>query len=864
MKEKYKFKEIKTYGSLEMLFEGNRIYRIVHDESETCYINAELSLYNLLFQENESWEMSVTFRAVQHQTNREMCKIDKRVTVLQEDNIVYVREGWGTPEPGFWKKGIYKWEVIVDSKLLGEAWFYIVNNGVVNPQDNPYFNIKSIKLFECPFEGVQYGQREYLQVFDHKKTRYINAELILENKLTAEPHLPLELQFNIYNDTRQLKAHMVYFQNIYDSRAEIVLDSGYGTRQPGFWYKDTYTVEVVFMNTIIAVVPFKVADTDEPFSGTYEGYEHTTENGFVQQNAVEKPLTVEEARKELDELVGLETVKKQINELAAYIKFIQLRTKRGFVEKQNYNLHAIFTGNPGTGKTTVARTLGNIYKALGVLKNGKVHEVGRAELVAEYIGQTAPKVKKVIEQARGGILFIDEAYSLTNRGDDGKDFGREVIEVVLKEMSDGAGDIAIICAGYPKEMQHFLDSNPGLASRFGHFIHFPDYTPEELMQIAEYACHNRSVTIAPDALATIHKQVVESYRNRNRIFGNARYINGLIEEAKRNLGIRIMSMEDPDNLSTEQLSTIAVADINKVFERQAKKVVKLPIAEEDLQQALVELNALIGLSNVKNEVAEIVKLVRYYHETGRDIHTAFSLHTVFTGNPGTGKTTVARILVRIYKALGILERGHTVEVDRKDLVAAYIGQTAMKTSAQIDEAIGGGLFIDEAYSLSKGDNDFGREAIEVLLKRMEDERGRFMVIVAGYTQEMKQFIETNPGLKSRFDKYFHFNDYTEDELMQIAHELYVSQNLKLEDSAATYLRNYVGNLLKAKNKYFGNARSIRKIVEESTRKQHLRLASLPIAARTPEMIQSIMVDDLRYLETEAMTQDDRAKIGFQK
>ncbi|MBP6665353.1 MAG: hypothetical protein KA168_08715, partial [Chitinophagales bacterium] len=141
MKEKFKFKELKAYGSLESLFQGNRKYRIVYDEAETSYINAELSVYNLLFQEGETWDISVVFKAFNHHTGREICSLEKKATITSEDNIVYVREGWGTPDPGFWKKGIYRWEAQVDGVKIGEAWFYMVNNGLVSTFGNPYFNI---------------------------------------------------------------------------------------------------------------------------------------------------------------------------------------------------------------------------------------------------------------------------------------------------------------------------------------------------------------------------------------------------------------------------------------------------------------------------------------------------------------------------------------------------------------------------------------------------------------------------------------------------------------------------------------------------------------------------------------------------
>ena len=221
-----------------------------------------------------------------------------------------------------------------------------------------------------------------------------------------------------------------------------------------------------------------------------------------------------------------------------------------------------------------------------------------------------------------------------------------------------------------------------------------------------------------------------------------------------------------------------------------------------LDDALTQLHALVGLEDIKREVDEISKLVRYYREIGKDIRKAFSIHTVFTGNPGTGKTTIARLLVQIYKALGILERGQMIEVDRRSLVAGFVGQTAIKTSEKIDEAIGGGLFIDEAYSLSSGGtNDFGREAIETLLKRMEDQRGQFMVIVAGYPEEMKQFIEANPGLMSRFDRQFDFPDYNHTELLAISKMMFSAENLKMEKPAEEHLTLYVEKLLSRKHKY---------------------------------------------------------------
>jgi SpoVK/Ycf46/Vps4 family AAA+-type ATPase len=236
------------------------------------------------------------------------------------------------------------------------------------------------------------------------------------------------------------------------------------------------------------------------------------------------------------------------------------------------------------------------------------------------------------------------------------------------------------------------------------------------------------------------------------------------------------------------------------------------------------------------------------------------------GNPGTGKTTVARILVKIYKALGILERGHIVETDRQGLVAGFVGQTAIKTNEKIEEAIGGVLFIDEAYALSNFNGlqgDFGNEAIQTLLKRMEDLRGKFFVIVAGYPDNMETFLKANPGLSSRFDKTLRFMDYTPDELQQIAIGMLQTDGYKLTPKALVLLSAVMQDIYDKRDKFFGNARTVRKIVTEVVKNQNLRFAAISAAERKKgNLIQPedfATVADIR--EAELMP---KKTIGFRK
>ena len=248
--------------------------------------------------------------------------------------------------------------------------------------------------------------------------------------------------------------------------------------------------------------------------------------------------------------------------------------------------------------------------------------------------------------------------------------------------------------------------------------------------------------------------------------------------------------------------------------------------EETLEELMDQLNNLIGLAGVKQEVTSLINMIKINKiraERGMP-QTMVSRHLVFLGNPGTGKTTVARILSKIYKQLGALERGQLIEVDRAGLVAGYVGQTALKTKEKIDEAMGGILFIDEAYTLAKGGNDFGQESIDTILKAMEDHRDAFIVIVAGYPEPMKTFLESNPGLKSRFNKSIMFEDYSKEELQAIFELFCKKSGLRLNEEAQNCLEEYIEKLCTDKPENFANGRDMRNLFESAISNQADRLA----------------------------------------
>ena len=269
-----------------------------------------------------------------------------------------------------------------------------------------------------------------------------------------------------------------------------------------------------------------------------------------------------------------------------------------------------------------------------------------------------------------------------------------------------------------------------------------------------------------------------------------------------------------------------------------------------LEELLAELDGLCGLERVKQDVKRLINLVkvrRLRQEAGLPV-PPMSLHLVFLGSPGTGKTTVARLLAKIYHAVGVLSKGQLVEVDRSGLVAGFVGQTALKTQEAVQKAIGGVLFIDEAYALAgqEGGNDFGREAIEVLLKNMEDHREDLIVIAAGYTDLMERFLHSNPGLESRFNKYFYFEDYTAEQLLEIFRAVCKKNGYTLTPEAGAWAEEDLRARYDSRDENFGNARDVRNLFEQAVARQADRVAQTESPTR--EQLMELNTEDLREEE----------------
>jgi SpoVK/Ycf46/Vps4 family AAA+-type ATPase len=542
-------------------------------------------------------------------------------------------------------------------------------------------------------------------------------------------------------------------------------------------------------------------------------------------------ISVDDAMAELDAMIGLASVKEQVRSIAASVEAARRRAVAGVTTDKPMR-HFVFLGPPGTGKTTVARVLAKIFYAFGLLDDPDVIEAHRADLVGEYLGATAIKTNELVDSALGRVLFIDEAYSLVNEGDGQTDrFGVEAVQTLLKRAEDNREQLIIILAGYEKQMETFLGSNPGLASRFATRLKFPSYSPPEMLALAEAALDRRGEMLDSDARPVLWRTLEEVGRRRMADeLGNGRFVRSLLEKAGQARDVRVMTgTAEP---APKDLVTIRAHDLEQAFTELTSRM----RGYEDtptLEGAIAELDELVGLEPVKQQVRAIAAQLRVAKL--RDTHGLTSQpptrHFVFTGPPGTGKTTVARILGRIFAALGLLVRPEVVEAHRGDLVGEHLGSTAIKTNKLVDSALGGVLFIDEAYSLHNdgysGGDAYGSEAVQTLLKRAEDDRDRLVIVLAGYPGDMDRFLRSNPGLASRFSTRVTFPSYRPQDLVRIAVLLAEQAGDVFDPAAIEVLRAIFGHACAAgRIDELGNGRFARSLFERACACRDVRVVRL--------------------------------------
>ncbi len=564
MDTKYKYRDMKVHSSDEWMADATKKYRKVYDRFETTYMRVELSFFNKLYDEEE-WEANVRLKCfhLNGSQKNELYSFDQKRVIVKDENVVYFRASWGNAELGsYWFKGLYVWEGYIDEVKVGEAKFYVEDVGNAMPDENLYFDIESIKLFEGNGQASMLPKKTFLKQFSKKDTRFVWGEITFKNKTPKDYYA--EVFYNFYDDAGQPKGSSAYFTYVAANTQDklYTIYSGWGGEVPGRWDSEAYTMEIVFMDNLLATIPFRMADVLE------EGeVEIVTDMGQLVKPGAGSPLATSlddilfESISELNALTGLENIKQEVNEMVQLVRYYQ-ETGKDILNK--FSLHTVFTGNPGTGKTTVARMLAKIYKGLGILEKGHLIEVDREALVAGFIGQTAIKTAEKIKESMGGILFIDEAYSLARENGSQHDFGGEATQIILKRMEDMRGKFGVIVAGYTGNMQEFINSNPGLRSRFDTYFEFQDYSPEEMYTIALNLFNKESVTPDETSAAHLKSYFTFLFQQRDKYFGNARTVRQVVGESVKNQNLRLAAMKKEDR-TQEMIDTLIFDDV-KEFE----------------------------------------------------------------------------------------------------------------------------------------------------------------------------------------------------------------------------------------------------------------------------------------------------------
>ena len=496
------------------------------------------------------------------------------------------------------------------------------------------------------------------------------------------------------------------------------------------------------------------------------------------------------------------------------------------------NLSYALAGNPGTGKTIIARLIAEAFKEAGVLRSGHFIEATVQDLVGEYVGQTAMKANNLLSRARGGVLFIDEVQGFEKDNQ----FHREAIRTILKYVEDYRGDISVIVATYADRMDEFLSIDDGLSRRFTQRLDLGNYDPITCVRIFTHIAAGKKVTVASDLQEKL-EGFFEAWiddRAKKDAFSNAGSVRNLLEDMDR-------ARFDRDGVE----APLSVQDIPEKYQRYvAQATQRTGSVDERIEAALEELDAMVGLEGVKRTIRSIVNRIKAARLRGKaaDIYPG---HYSFEGNPGTGKTTVARLLGDLFRELGLLKSGHVVEVTRSDLVAQYSGQTAPLVRQRTGQARDGVLLIDEAHNLIQDDRDgFGKEAIGELTAILENERNHLCVIAAGYSEPMERLFAQDPGWNSRFSGRIHFADFGLPEMDRIMRLMCGKQDLTLHAALERNLQGVFARLRELEGADFGNGRSVRRLLEN----MHANLDQRVVDGKAADPNQLVLDDVPRELQ----------------
>lgn len=713
---------------------------------------------------------------------------------------------------------------------------------------------KSIRMFNLE-ESLNSQKKTYLIQFDESIATYIAAEAIIKNPFFKSDNRLLSGLTIWYFEDEEIGRND--FNLMLKKEWEFVeFVQSWGTPIPGFWKCGEVRIEIFLANQQIIKHYFQI--------GTQEVINFLDENeqpdSYSNKQNTQQPKKLEQLQKtnsdnnsikslfeEFDNLVGLHNLKQSLRDFISYLEFVKERKAKGIETNENISANCIFLGNPGTGKTTVARILGRFFKAIGLLKNGHVVEVDRASLIGEYIGETAQKTEKVINQALGGILFIDEAYSL-KRDKNSNDFGQEAIDIILKRMEDYKDKFFVIAAGYPELMEKFINSNPGLKSRFTHHFYFDDYNSSELAEIFKIFSEKEKYSFNEDAEKFLIEKLDSLIDNTDGSFGNARFVRNLFSETKIELSKRYHLLEDEEK-DFYSLNTILISDIQSAWlniNNRNNSVVK---SNEKIDRYVNEINNLVGLSSVKttfNRIIASIKVDKLKSEKSiSSVHKTYN--SIFIAEPGSGTSTVARLFAKSLFASNKLSKGQLIEIDS----SLFSGLSKLDAYLTMDELFkklsGNVILVNDVTASLQCLKHFSDSLLQYFLKKLYLMNDEVTAILSGTREEIEIIIESFPVLESQFPNKFEFEPYTNRQLLEIALSICQKKNYQLDEGAWQQLLELIDEMRQGKNRNFYNARSIKELLNRAISIQEDRILSMPNIQSSDLM--TITYDDLTTLRT---------------
>lgn len=547
------------------------------------------------------------------------------------------------------------------------------------------------------------------------------------------------------------------------------------------------------------------------------GFENRDEAKYCRRCGPE--LIVNNSVIQEENIIGRDEIIQNLKGVISTIITDKRREDAGY-EPEMENKILLFSGESGTGKTTIAHWFINELKNENLL-NGNPGVFDAKQLKQKFGDEFT--LSNFLHQNNSKLLIIDNIHI-------DMDYAGEIFRAAS---STQLGKI-VVCIGLNKPIENYLNDNPDIKQKiYGKPFIFTHYISSNLKDILNKKITEKGYTFSKDVDDLLFEFVSEYNNNPEKKHDNGWLIEKEIwPKIYETFSTRINKIADSN------LQVLLPEDIPLKHKKRSES------------EIFAELDSLIGLDNIKTQVRQLMLSVETTLDRRKNGTTTAKLpaiHIVFKGNPGTGKTTVARILGELFNSIGLLPSSKVIECDRSKLVAQYVGQTAPLVNEYCDKAMGGILFIDEAYSLTKqtDNNSFGQEAVDTLLKRMEDDRGKFIVIVAGYTDEMNSFLQSNPGLESRFNTNFEFKDYEPDDLLKIYQRFVAKESFILTDAALAKASVVIKKLYAARTKDFGNARAMRTLWEDTYKYFSVRYQNLPSEKQTSETVNTIEAEDIK-------------------